>query len=82
MCACILSHFSSVQLFAMVWTVACQGPLSMKFSRQEYWSGLSCPPPGIFSTKGWNPHLLYLQHCSQTFTAEPLGEPEAIRIHT
>ena len=28
------------------WTVACQAPLSMEFSRQEYWSGLLCPPPG------------------------------------
>ena len=29
-----------------LWTVACQAPLSMGFSRQEYWSGLPCPPPG------------------------------------
>ena len=52
MCACILSHFSSVQLFAMVWTVACQGPLSMGLSRQEYWSGLPCPPPRDLSNPG------------------------------
>ena len=32
--------------FATSWTVACQAPLSMGFSRQEYWSGLPCPPPG------------------------------------
>ena len=31
---------------ATLWTVACQTPLSMGFPRQEYWSGLSCPPPG------------------------------------
>ena len=43
-CAC--SHFSQVQLFATPWTVARQAPLSMGFSRQEYWSGLPCPPPG------------------------------------
>ena len=42
----VLSHFSCVQLFQILWTVACQAPLSMGFSRQEYWSGLSCPPPG------------------------------------
>ena len=42
---CMLSHFSSVQLFATPWTVACQAPLSTSFSRQEYWSGLPCPPP-------------------------------------
>ena len=46
MCVCILSRFSSVQLFAMLWTVACQVPLFMQLSRQEYCSGLSCPPPG------------------------------------
>ena len=38
--------FSHVWLFATLWPVACQAPLSMGFSRQEYWSGLPCPPPG------------------------------------
>ena len=42
----MLDLFSHVQLFATVWTVACQAPLSMEFSRQEYWSGLPCPPSG------------------------------------
>ena len=37
---------SCVQLSVTSWMVACQGPLSMGFSRQEYWSGLLCPPPG------------------------------------
>ena len=41
----MLSCFCSVRLFVTSWTVACQTPLSMGFSRQEYWSGLSCPPP-------------------------------------
>ena len=41
-CACVLSLLSHVQLFA----VACQAPLSKGFSRQEYWSGLPCLPPG------------------------------------
>ena len=43
-CCVLISHFSRVQLFAR--TVARQAPLSLGFSRQEYWSGLSCPPPG------------------------------------
>ena len=43
---CILSHFSCVRLFATSWTIAHQAPLSMGFPRQEYWSGLPCPPPG------------------------------------
>ena len=45
----VLSRFSRVQLFVMLWTVAHQAPLSMGFSRQEYWSGLPCSPPGDHS---------------------------------
>ena len=45
------------------WTVAHRAPLSMGFSRQEYWSGLPFPSPGIFTTQGPNPVLL---HCRQT----------------
>ena len=42
----MLSHFSCVRLFVFSWTVARQVSLSMGFFRQEYWSGLPCPPPG------------------------------------
>ena len=42
----VLTHFSRVWLFATPWTVACQAPLFLGFSRPEYWSGLPCPPPG------------------------------------
>ena len=42
----MLSHFSHVWFFATLWTVAYQAPLSMGFSKQEYWSGLPCPSPG------------------------------------
>ena len=41
----MLSRFSHVRLFVTLWTVARQAPLSMGFSRHEYWSGLLCPPP-------------------------------------
>ena len=41
-----LTQFSLVQFFATLWTIVCQAPLSMGFSRQEYWSGLPCPLPG------------------------------------
>ena len=41
-----LSHFSRVQLFATLGTVACQAPLSIEFLRQEYWSSLPFPSPG------------------------------------
>ena len=40
----MLSRFSHVQHFATLWTIAHQVPLSIGFSRQEYWSGLLCPP--------------------------------------
>ena len=44
--SCVWSHFRRVWLCATLWTVACQAPLSMGFSRQEYWSELPCFPPG------------------------------------
>ena len=46
-CACVLSHFSRVWLCVTLWTLALQAPLSMGFSRQEYWRGLPCTPPEI-----------------------------------
>ena len=46
MYVCMLSHFSCVQLFVTLWTVACQPPLSMGFYRKDYWGGLPCTPPG------------------------------------
>ena len=50
--ACVLSRVSRVCLFVTTWTVAHQAPLSTGFFRQEYWSGLPCPPPGDLSTQG------------------------------
>ena len=55
---CMLSHFSRVRLFVTLWTVARQAPLSMGFSRQEYWSGLPCPPPGRLLSPGIEPKSL------------------------
>ena len=46
--ACMLSHFSHVQLCATPWTAAHQAPLSTGFSRQEYWSGLPLNQKLIF----------------------------------
>ena len=48
----MLGCFSCVLLFATPWTVVWQVPLSMGFSRQEYWSGLSFPPPGDLPDPG------------------------------
>ena len=50
--------FLSVQLCAALWTVAPQAPLSMGFSRREYWSGLPCPPPGDLPHLGIEPGSL------------------------
>ena len=52
--ACVLSRFSRVRLFVTLWTVALQPPLSMEFSRQEYWSRLHALLQGIFLTQGSN----------------------------
>ena len=52
MCGCVQSCFSCVQLFATLWTVACQAPLRMGFPRQGYWSGLPRPPSGDLPNPG------------------------------
>ena len=56
--ACMLSHFSCVRLCVTLWTVACQAPLSMEFSRQEYWSGLPYPSSGDLPNPGTEPASL------------------------
>ena len=57
-----------------LWTVARQSPLSMGFSRQEYWSELPFPPPGNRPNPGIVPPAPALQE-DFFFTAEPLGKP-------
>ena len=66
-CVCMRAccHLSRVPLFTTPWTVAHQAPLSMGFSRREYWNGLPCPPPGDLFHSGSNPNLLQLMHCRQ-----------------
>jgi len=63
-----LSH---VQLFLTQWTVARQAPLSMGFSRQEYWSGLPCPPPGDLPDPGIKLRSPTLQ--ADSLPSEPPG---------
>ena len=60
---CMLSRFfSCVQLFrTILWSIAHQAPLSMGFSRQEYWSGLPFPPPGDLPDPGIKPCLVHWQ---------------------
>ena len=66
MCAQLLSH---VQLFVTPLTVAHQAPLSMEFSRQEYWNELSFPSPGDLPDPGIEPMSLALT--GELFTTEP-----------
>ena len=51
----VLSCFSHGWLFVTLWTVSCQAPPSLRFSRQEYWSGLHALLQGLFPTQGLNP---------------------------
>ena len=66
----MLSH---VQLFVTPWTVAHQAPLSMEFSRQECWSGLSFPSQRGLSNPGMEPGSLALQ--ADSLPSEPSGKP-------
>ena len=58
---------------AIPWTVAHQAPLSMGFSRQEYWSGLLCPPLGNLPDPGIGPRSPALQ--ADALSSEPPGTP-------
>ena len=79
MCAQLLSH---VELFATPWTIACQVPLSMEFSSQGYWSGLSFPSPGDLPDLESEPRSLAL--AGRIFTTEPpekLPKPSGLHQH-
>ena len=64
---------SCVRLFATPQTVACQAPLSMGFSKKDYWSGLPFPPPGDLPHSGIKPASPV--SAGGFFTTEPTGKP-------
>ena len=68
--ACMLSH---IRLFVTPWTVACKAPLSIEFSREEYWSELPFPTPRDLSDPGIEPVSPVL--AGKFFTTEPLAKP-------
>ena len=69
-----LKSLSHVRPFATLWTVASQVPLSMEFSRQDYWSGLPCPPPPAdLPNPGTEPRSPALQ--ADSLLTEPPGKP-------
>ena len=79
-CACVVSHFNHVGLCVTVRIAAHQDPLSKGFSRQEYWSGFPCPPPGdppdtcvyiyihmcVCKLNNFSVHQKLTQHCKST----------------
>ena len=69
-----MKWLSQVQLFATPWTVACQAPPSIRFFRQEYWSGLPFPSPGDLPNLGIKPGSPALQ--ADTLLSEPPGKPQ------
>ena len=71
--------FSLVASFAAPWTVAYQGPLSMGFPRQEYWSGLPFPSPGDLPDPGIKP--VSSVWMGRFFTTEPPGKPKRSLPH-
>ena len=72
----VLSCFSCIWLFAILWIIACHAPLSMEFSRQEYLSGLPFPPPWDPPNPGLNPCLLHWQGYSSLLGH--LGNPTVL----
>ena len=75
----VLSGFSCVWLFGALWTRACQAPLSMRFSRQECWSGLLCPPPGDLLDPGMElMSLMYLHWQAGSLPPVPLGKESEV----
>ena len=68
-----VKSLSHVRLFATPWTVVHQAPLSMGFSRQEYWSGLPFPSPGDLPNPGIKLRSPALQ--ADALTSEPPGKP-------
>ena len=68
-----MKSLSHVPLFATPWNVAYQAPLSMGFSRQEYWSGLPFPSPGDLPNPGIEPRSPSLW--ADALTSEPPGKP-------
>ena len=77
--SCMLSCFSHFWFFVTLWTTSCQAPLSMGFSRQEYWTGLPFLSPGDLPDPGvklWSPALLM-----DSLSSEPPGTPLLALAH-
>ena len=65
----------------MLWTVACQVPLSMGFSRQECWSGMLFPPPADLPNLGIEPDSLMSPSLASGFLTTTMTEDEVVEWH-
>ena len=81
MCTCSVTQlFSCIWIFVAPWTVAHQTPLSMGFSRQEYWSGLPVPPPWDLPNPGIKPGSpVFPALADRLFVTEPPGKPFSVQ---
>ena len=79
-CVCAHSVASVMPDSETPWTVACQAPLSMGFSRQEYWNGLLSLFQGIFLTQESNLGLLCLLHCRCVLYRWATGEAVCVCV--
>ena len=71
-----MHKYSVDQSCSTPWTVVCQAPLSMEFSRQEYWSGLPFPTPGVIPSPGMEPASLVSPALVEgSSTTVPTGKP-------
>ena len=82
-CVCVCVHvLSCVQPFAGPWTIAHQAPLSMEFSRQEYWSGLPGSAPRNLPNPGIKPMSPAMAGRFVTTSATKVGWPDLTNEHT
>ena len=80
---CVLSCFSHIQLFVTLWIIAHQAPLSMGFSRQEYWNGLPFLPPGDLPNPGIEPvSLMSPVLAGGFFTTSATWEAQSPYVYT
>ena len=73
-CVCVCAKSFQSCLFATPWTVPCHVPLSMEFSRPEYWNGLPCPPPGESSQPRDQTCVSYICCLGRIFTTHTTWE--------
>ena len=78
---CVCLSFSCAQFFETPWTVACQAPLSIEFSRQEYWSGLPFPTPGDLPHPGIEPGALEADSLPLSHQGSPVSQLSSNKIY-